>query len=672
VTIAGNPELYGREYTIPKIEFIDRTGQRRTLENVKAVVHDTGSAFRTAQEGRFDLPVARDADEKTRNANHALWKQAGVEFVPAGGSTDAPVRVAQASTGTMTDARATNTIPGQRAPEVAGSAASSTINSPVRAELIEAIRKAAPAMQQRYLATLDKAVQTVEEQAAKGYEVPDAMLDRVLADVNRSGNPNLMARMAITQNTIRTARATNQANPAELTAIIQKMEADALKTPPTPQQLADIEHFKKKRTEITNALGHNPYELGTRNGVLPSDVPKIIPGMDGESLSASMAARAEYRAALHARYHPNTPLAQSTLPFFQNDEKEAFTAFLKRGGKETIAALGQMHDAWGKAMPAAMAEISKDAPDVATIGWLVSQNADPSAIKAAADGLALRSSHGFQQRLPKDASLLTEVNSSVLPAFQGNPKAMGMAVEVAKLIYETKAFEKGLDPKTLDQTVWQESLQQAMGQNKMGDATYGGIGTVHDGWASGPRVYVPPYVKTNGGMTEIMSKLKLSDLAGQPLIQLGQQVAPEALMPTEAQGARDPNMAGPTPAEGEPLVPRLGMPVDAQGRPVSIAVVRSATPVWVTASRYVLRMRDGTYLKAGGVGDENFVIDLEALRPAMEPRVTKGTFRPSDAPPSIRDMLERYRSVPVSVPDGAAQSGKRGSLRREVLREPTP
>ena len=59
VTLAGNPDYYGNTYSIPSISYT-YGGQTYTLENVPAVVHDTGGAFKNAKEGRFDIPVAAD------------------------------------------------------------------------------------------------------------------------------------------------------------------------------------------------------------------------------------------------------------------------------------------------------------------------------------------------------------------------------------------------------------------------------------------------------------------------------------------------------------------------------------------------------------------------------------------------------------------------------------
>lgn len=80
VTIAGNPNLYGRQYTVPEVSYAVG-GQRYTLRDVPVVVHDTGGAFRNAPDGRFDVPIGRDLNP--RDTNQGL---SGVQFVPRQGA----------------------------------------------------------------------------------------------------------------------------------------------------------------------------------------------------------------------------------------------------------------------------------------------------------------------------------------------------------------------------------------------------------------------------------------------------------------------------------------------------------------------------------------------------------------------------------------------------------
>ncbi|OYW34862.1 MAG: hypothetical protein B7Z41_00835 [Rhizobiales bacterium 12-66-7] len=59
VTVAGNSRFYGNKYTIPELN-LRINGKEYNLKNVPVVVHDTGSAFRNAPEGRFDIAIGRD------------------------------------------------------------------------------------------------------------------------------------------------------------------------------------------------------------------------------------------------------------------------------------------------------------------------------------------------------------------------------------------------------------------------------------------------------------------------------------------------------------------------------------------------------------------------------------------------------------------------------------
>lgn len=81
ITIAGSPKFYGHHYRIPAIDFVDAQGRLHALKNVRAVVHDTGGAFRHAPEGRYDIPVERDISNKLMVRNASLWKRAGVGLV---------------------------------------------------------------------------------------------------------------------------------------------------------------------------------------------------------------------------------------------------------------------------------------------------------------------------------------------------------------------------------------------------------------------------------------------------------------------------------------------------------------------------------------------------------------------------------------------------------------
>jgi len=97
VTVAGNPEFYGRRYVVESMTYQKSDGTKYTLSNVPVMVHDTGDRFKTAPEGRFDIPVERNTDEDAMKANNALLKD--ISFIRDKGSESGkPVKVKRTAT----------------------------------------------------------------------------------------------------------------------------------------------------------------------------------------------------------------------------------------------------------------------------------------------------------------------------------------------------------------------------------------------------------------------------------------------------------------------------------------------------------------------------------------------------------------------------------------------
>lgn len=112
VTVAGNPDLYGRKYTIPEVSY-SVGGQKYALKDVPVVVHDTGGAFKGAPEGRFDVPIGRDLNPQDTNQGLS-----GVRFV----ASDAPKAPEQKGLPPLQASR-------QRSPETPASAIWNTLRS---------------------------------------------------------------------------------------------------------------------------------------------------------------------------------------------------------------------------------------------------------------------------------------------------------------------------------------------------------------------------------------------------------------------------------------------------------------------------------------------------------------------------------------------------------------
>lgn len=158
VTIAGNPALYGRSYTIPEVSY-QAGGQRHVLRDVPVVVHDTGGAFRNAPEGRFDVPVGRDLGPADTNQGLS-----GVQFVPQQGGpmayTTEPPKPAgvQAIEGAIRPVPGADPIP-PRPTDIPGHQARPWQDGAVQ-------RMPAPPVQQPQVGLFDDLIPTAPQQAS--------------------------------------------------------------------------------------------------------------------------------------------------------------------------------------------------------------------------------------------------------------------------------------------------------------------------------------------------------------------------------------------------------------------------------------------------------------------------------------------------------------------------
>jgi len=84
ITLAGSPSFYNKSYIIPELPYEDpKTGATKTLRNVRAVVHDTGGAFKTKPEFRYDIPYGKDLTNKQMTRYNGILKKKGIQFIDA-------------------------------------------------------------------------------------------------------------------------------------------------------------------------------------------------------------------------------------------------------------------------------------------------------------------------------------------------------------------------------------------------------------------------------------------------------------------------------------------------------------------------------------------------------------------------------------------------------------
>lgn len=79
VTLAGNPEYYGRRYVVDSLTYKDSKGETHVLTNVPFMVHDTGDLFTNAPEGRYDIPAESFVKDPSMERNQELLQD--IQFI---------------------------------------------------------------------------------------------------------------------------------------------------------------------------------------------------------------------------------------------------------------------------------------------------------------------------------------------------------------------------------------------------------------------------------------------------------------------------------------------------------------------------------------------------------------------------------------------------------------
>ena len=613
VTVAGNPSLAGKSYTIPSITFIGTDGKEQTLKNVKAVVHDTGSAFKSAPEGRFDVPIAKDANDALMAKNAGIWSKSGVQFVPEG--QGGPVRVAGLKTGTMNDAgpqgqgsvaddltpRETDGSPEANAKEtarieaakmrVAGGGPTFTPQSGrttsvgLRAanadsHVLEALTKHMPAYQAAQQHALEAKIKTIEDRAAKGEIPPPAEVQQLRAMTK--DHPQLSTVLETTLQGAEYTRAYMQSNPVAVEAKIQQLRGE-MNTKGTSQALSvHVAALEKLQSKMDSELKKDPYGWGAEAGVLPvvkPIAPQSILTAQGADL---LAERVKISDDLAKAY------GEGYRQYFTPTEKTALVSGLKQGGPAAVGILTQMRAGMGDRMPDAIRELLPEEPEMARAGFLAAYGGDPKAVEAITATFARRQ-QGKDYKAPtfkyNHESRQTDAKNILGDLYDTQPNA----IELDRTMKAAEAIYEHLDPTgtETDGTKWKQAVKMATGQRADGfNVEYGGVVPTNKGWMSDSgKVVIPSMIAK-----EQFDRLRM-DMTKEHLVAAG-----------------------------------LPLPATKEGVPLSMGKIATSQLVQAGYGKYYVVTKGSTpadYQYAASIGPDGkptgqpFVLDMMKLEPVL-------------------------------------------------------
>ena len=683
ITLAGDRNQNGKVYTIPEITFKDASGKTVTLQNVKGVVHDTGSVFKGKGETRFDIPVDRDLSAADINSqpfsnqqiafipgepgssqggvaqngptpvqNRGLTQYAGLSKVGAGDVAPdgnavrvpntipgaKPVQVADASGSTVP--QAPSRIPGQTPTPGMGHNQPPAANQPsVSSHLRDMLIKELPAYQKQYQAWAGQRVEDIEKAAAEGYAATPDDMAKTLDAVKKAGTPELAQRL---QNAVLAGAHTaalRQQPPEVVAAEAMAMRQKMLTGGATPELITRTKATEELAKHIDSELDKNPITWGVSAGIIP-DVQKITT----ETLSPEVfQQRAAAIDILNQHYGRDLPLLSSDAA---NNEVDTVKSALNKGGDDTIKTLGMMYESLGdKHMLSTMKQIdASGAPELAMTGWLAVHNPGSQTVKDLATALKLKTTDDFKALAPSSDQARGTAIDTVGDALGRVPAIEARLIPTANLLYEAIAQRKGLKSGATDFSTddWKSAFRQAAGENTDPNSpgkVYGGFAEQDSSWLwrSKPAILVPTNIDQKM-VPDLIGALKVSDLVPQGVATTGSA----GELPATVSGGMTPpqmtaeeksavqNSAASTGALTR--IPLAGAPVNEKGQLISLAQLRNATLVTVGYGKYRLALGDPSgddpkWVASPGTPDGIYVLDLVAHEPLLKALVPSA-YRP--------------------------------------------
>lgn len=403
--------------------------------------------------------------------------------------------------------------------------------------------------------------------AKSGIALRDDELAGLKARVAASGDAEVIATFDQAIDTLGVVRELNTMRPAAIEGWVDR-ESERLLKEGASLEVRDASrldiargYLKNAHSELANDMLGFAAKAGTAN-VDPIDLTD----------PASMARRDE--TAMHAaEFYGRHPQR------FRPEEKEALAAVSRKGGDEMIAVAAALTAGFKENAPAALAEISKEAPALAMIGGLwtaIGGNAPPQAAIDASKGIALRA-HAEYRELATTEQMLAETAAVVGGSYANLATDRSALINTAKAIYEAKAYAAGT--RTFDPSLWQQSVRSALGEREVDGAKFGGVVRQRYWFADdGPEIVLPPAVRQDK-WREVVEMITPGDL----------------------------DRAG---------IPR---PVGVDGKPINMARIQAGLLVQTGNGRYAVALG-----KANVKGAEDYVpgwrLDLNALIPHLRRR----------------------------------------------------
>ncbi len=510
----------------------------------------------------------------------------------------------------------------------------------IRGPLSEMIRQDGPAMQQRWVGHVGDRIGSLEKRALDGVSAPDHEISELAQAVVAINDPGLKSRFGDAIVGAKVNAQFRKLSPGEIETVTSGLRAKMVESgTPTAsaEYLAQTKALEKLHEIVVGKLKTDPIGWAEETGLIPPQI-RITPDTFKPEILAARIMAANAVAQRHAQ----------GLQVFTTNERKWMTEVMKVGGKPMEQMLGMMATVFGADTPHAMKEFAKSAPIAAQLGWLIARGGNAKVVTDLSLGIAKLQDEKHKSLAPNPGVAWTAAMGVMGSALSQQAGVAGdsqqAVIDAANILYDVRARAKGMKEQgaNFDLDMWQQGLKEILGENKVGETTYGGV--AGGGFWGGMQYIVPPNIAQDKVPT-LLANLKISDIIG------GYPVAPGAAdIKTEAKTGKQYSGGGP---ETPPVVgsvdkfdggtigetaaamrmqgtaPQSNDPVGSRGEPVSMATIRQAKLVTVGDGRYWLAMGDNNDQKFIKTFDgRNWELDLHKYESILRPRV-RDAYRPN-------------------------------------------
>lgn len=439
--------------------------------------------------------------------------------------------------------------------------------------------------------------------AGEGYAPPAPIMAEIEKRVQAMGDPMLAAQYQTLMGKVGMTQQLERAPPQAAEEFARREREVAAEKGATKEQLEMIQHAEKVAASIKKQVNDNPLGHAQKVGLdvpladgPPADADPSTPwtmptqkvsleqlNFAAPDIDGQLVRRMETAKGV-ARYYGQGVQA------FTPVERDFLKDQLAKGGPVMLGVMGKIAAAAGAAgiePEKIMKEFAKDAPEVAIVGEMVANNADPRILDTASKALAWKVGMGEKFSSTIDPALANAALGPMAEVLKSDPTKIDSVKALAAVVYEYEARAKGAGAEgklKFSPRDYESVINRIMGETKDASGqTYGGIGEQGSGWfdgKSGTKVLVPAGVRSDS-FDVLIGTIRNED------------------------------------------VPKLGVPQTGDGRPLTAAEMRRASWVSTGRGKYVLVLgedADGTKRVASNSTGQPLEIDIRPLLPTMQKR----------------------------------------------------